>query len=123
MPQITPDSMFYEPTGMAMDIAVRTERNPASITPELRELMRKASPELANSTFTTMEHVVEDSYGSQQLASRLLEIFGGAALVLCIADIYGLLAYLTERTRELDVRIALGAGHQHPARLPQHHRH
>jgi predicted permease len=110
LPQIAPGNAFYWATGMAIDIAVRTERNPASVVPELRDLMRKASPELAISTFTTMEQVVEDSYGSQQLASRLLEIFGGTAFVLCIAGIYGLLAYLvTQRMRELGIRIALGA--------------
>ncbi len=113
LPQITPDSSFYKSaTGMAMDLAVRTDRGPSMI-PELRELLRNASPELASTNFMTMDQVVEDSYGSQQLAARLLEIFAGAALLLCIAGIYGLLSYLvTQRTKEVGLRIALGAQHR-----------
>jgi predicted permease len=111
IPQITPDTLAYQSIeGLNMDLAVRTDRSPSSVIPELRDLMRQASPELADSTFTTMDQVVEDSYGSQQLAARLLIVFGGSALLVCITGIYGLLAYLVaHRTKELGLRIALGA--------------
>jgi ABC-type antimicrobial peptide transport system permease subunit len=88
------------------EIALRSNREAKSLEPELRRVMQEFNPDLAGVEIRTMDQIVDDAMGSQILAAHLLE----AALVVALAGLYSLLAYLvTLRTRELGLRLALGA--------------
>jgi predicted permease len=109
--QMRPTDGFYQPTLEAhVELALRSSRDAESLVPELNQAMQKFNPDLAGSEIRTMDQIVEDAMGSQILAAHLLEALGGLALVVALAGLYSLLAYLvTLRTRELGLRLALGA--------------
>ncbi len=77
--RITPNSVMYQVSTIAMDLAIHTQRAPDAMIPAVRSILRRANPEFAHATFETMNQIVEDLYGRQRLAAHLPKIAGAAA--------------------------------------------
>jgi putative ABC transport system permease protein len=91
-------------------LVVATTRPPMGLVQPLRTAAREIDPGLPFSEVRTMEEVIADSSLSTRITVRLLSVLGLGALVLAVAGLYGLMAYLVvQRKRELAIRMALGA--------------
>jgi len=118
----TPRPFFYVPLrqyfSIEPDIHIRTTQPLQTIQPALIREVRALDPNLALYEMITLQEQVNRTTSEQLVAVALVALFGGLALLLASIGLYGVMSYtVSQSTRELGLRMALGAGPSNVLRL------
>jgi predicted permease len=101
-----------------MTLAIRTDGDPTTLIPNIRQAMREVGPLLPLGEIQTMEHVTATALAQPRFTAMLLGLLAIVALVLASLGVYSTVSVLvTERTREIGIRVALGAERRSILRL------
>ncbi|MGH9441759.1 MAG: ADOP family duplicated permease [Thermoanaerobaculia bacterium] len=98
------------PSQLSMDVVLRTAGNPSLIAADAHAAIRSIDPDVPVSNIRPLADIVATSIAGARFSTELIEGFGALAFVLAAIGMYGLVSYgVAERTREIAIRIALGA--------------
>ena len=108
--QSEPGTPLYGIATAFIQVAIRAAVPADTLRAQFDKVLHEVAPDATTTNVKTIHEAVEDSFGSQTLTARLLGTLAGLALLIASVGLYGLLSFVVaQRTREIGLRIALGA--------------